>query len=217
VPDYWERKIMNQKAIQLRLIALAGPSGSGKTSLANRLAKRLGRTVIISQDQYYKDWSILPLKKREEINFDHPSSFDFALMKKQLKNLKMGDTIFVPSYSYRLHKRLKRKIKILPQKWIIVEGLLVICRKSLRDLFDLKIYLDIDKETALSRRIKRDLEDRGETVDSVCRRYFKDVLPMQRRFVEPQKNWADMVVDSCETEESRLLDRLVRALGKSSF
>jgi len=189
--------IANRYPLTAKLIAIIGPSASGKTSLANRLAKKLGKgnAAIISQDQYYKDWSHLPFRKREEINFDSPNAFDFRMMTAMLRRLQRGESVEVPQYSYRLHKRLTKRYPLSAKRYIIVEGLLVLHHKSLRDLFDLKIYIDIDKAISLARRIRRDVRTRGETIESVCKRYFEDVLPMQERHVEPQKKWADVIIN----------------------
>lgn len=185
----------NQKRTETSFIALVGPSASGKTSLSNALIEMLGKkkTIIISQDQYYRDWAYLSPRDREKINFDAPDSFDFKLMHKQLRQLKTS-SIQAPLYSYRLHKRLKKTVKVIPNRWVIVEGLLVLHKKFLRELFDFKIYVDIDYATALARRIRRDLKTRGETIESVCRRYFQNVLPMQEKYVEPQKKWVDIIL-----------------------
>lgn len=198
----------------VKFIAIAGPSASGKTFLANKLAALLGnrQTVIISQDCYYKDWSKLPFKKRETINFDHPNAFDFSLMRQHLKQLKSGELIEIPQYSYRLHKRLKRRVKIVPKKWIIIEGLLILHRKNLRNLFDVKVYVDIDIATALVRRIKRDLRHRGETVVSIYTRYFNDVFPMQKKFVEEQMKFVEMVINGSDFFNKRLLTTIVQKI-----
>jgi len=180
-----------------KLIAIVGPTASGKTSLANKLAKKLGKsnTAIISQDQYYKDWTHLPFKEREKINFDHPNSFDFKMMTVMLRRLQRCEPVEIPQYSYKFHKRLTKHYPLSAKRYIIVEGLLVLHKKPLRDLFDIKIYVDVDKATSLARRIKRDVRMRGETVESVCKRYFEDVLPMQERYVELQKKWADVIIN----------------------
>jgi len=180
-----------------KIVAIAGPTASGKTTLASKLAKSLGikNTVIITQDQYYKDWSKLSLKERAQINFDSPASFDFCLLEKQLRDLRYGKVIKAPCYSYRLHKRLKKTVIIKPKKWIIIDGLLLFCHKSIRDLFDFKVYIESERATSFARRIRRDLKHRGDTIESVCKRYFNDVIPMQEKYVEPQRKFADVVVD----------------------
>ncbi len=200
--------------LNINIIAIIGPSASGKTLLTKKMATKLGfnNASILSQDQYYKDWSKLSFKKRKKINFDHPNSFDFYLMKRDLSRLKNGLSIDAPSYSYKLHKRIRQKIKIEPKTWIIVEGLLVLHKKSLRDLFDIKIYVDADKQTILARRIKRDLKQRGETIETVCNRYFKYVLPMQEKYIQPQKKWVDITVDGRNTNNPRLFDKLIKVV-----
>ena len=185
-----------RKRKNAKLIAIVGPSASGKTYLAGKLAKKLGKksTAVISQDQYYKDWSKLPLKKREQINFDHPDAFDFSLLHEQLKNLKRSKSIKVPNYSYTQHKRVKKKTKVKPKEWVIVEGLLLLHRKGIKDLFDMKVYVDVDNATSLARRIRRDTRERGESVSSVSTRFFNDVVPMQEEYVVPQKNYVNFVI-----------------------
>lgn len=199
-----------------KLIAIVGPTASGKSLFAKNIARTLGyvKTNIISQDQYYKDWSKIPIEEREKINFDHPNAFDFDLLKKHLVLLKRGKPVFLPRYSYKLHKRLKQVIKITPKKWIIIEGLLVLYKRALSNMFDLKIYLDINEAFALSRRIKRDVKHRGETIESVCSRYFKDVLPMQKKFVEPQKKFADIIING-NINSHKLLRGLIQKCRKS--
>ncbi|MFC1590664.1 uridine kinase [Candidatus Omnitrophota bacterium] len=184
-----------------RLIALAGPSACGKTSIAGSLARKLGlkNTSMISQDQYYKNWSNLPVHKREKVNFDHPDSFDLRLLIKHLKQLKKGTEVKAPTYSYKLHKRLKKTVRIAPRPWIIVEGLFILRDRALRDLFDHKIYVTVDIPIALLRRIDRDMKHRGESVMSVCQKYFLFVLPMQKKFVSPQKRTADLVLNGCSS------------------
>ena len=196
-----------QTANRIKLIAIFGPSACGKTTLAKKLADSLGRSkaVAVSQDWCYKDWSGLPLKKREKINFDSPDSFDFKEMSAMVRRLQRCEAVEVPVYSYRLHKRLEKRHILHPKPYIIVEGLLVLHKKYLRDLFDTKIYVDIDNATALSRRIRRDVRTRGETIESVCRRYFNDVLPMQKKYVEKQKRHADIVVNGDDTDFSKLI------------
>jgi len=196
-----------------KLIAIVGPSACGKTSLAKRLG--IGNTTLISQDQYYKDWSRLPFKERANINFDHPNSFDFSLLQRHLRALKRGEMIKVPTYCYKKHCRLTRRHTLYPKRYIIVEGLYPMHQKAIRKLFDIKIYVDINAPISLSRRIKRDVRHRGECLDSVCQKYFSIVLPMQKRYVERQKKWADLVLDGCTQVEknARLVLGLMRRRG----
>ncbi|MCX5699832.1 MAG: uridine kinase [Candidatus Omnitrophica bacterium] len=179
------------------LIAIAGPTASGKTTLANLLKKILGanKAVIISQDNYYKDWPRLSLKERKKINFDNLKSFDWVLLLKHLKCLKKGNPILSPEYDFVQSRRLKKAQKVEAKQFIIVEGLIPYFEKKLRSLFDYKIYINTNNGICLARRIKRDTQERADSIESVCKRYFEDVLPMQKKYVEPQKGWADWVVE----------------------
>ena len=191
----------NMKAIY---IAICGPSASGKTFIVEALAKKFGKgnTLILSQDRYYRDWSKLSVKKREMINFDHPNAFDFDLMIEQIKGLKNGQVIKAPVYSYKLHKRLKKVDRFEGKKVIIIEGLFTLYKYSFRKLFDHCFYIDINPGVALARRIKRDVNERGRCLEEVCGRFLNDVLPMQEKYVESQKKYADFVVDGSDSIKS---------------
>jgi len=181
-------------------VAIVGPSGSGKTTIARKLVEKLGdyNSIFVSLDQYYKDWSAISIKKRDRINFDHPGSFDFRLLGKHLEELGSGKAVKAPVYCYKTHCRLSNHHALPPKRYIIVEGLLVLHKKSIRDLFDISIFIKADKATSLSRRIKRDIKHRGESIESVCEKYFDFVLPMQERYVLPQIKYADIVIDARE-------------------
>jgi uridine kinase len=180
-----------------KIIAIAGPTASGKTTFAYVLRSKLGnnKAVIIGQDNYYKNWSYLSKKTRKKINFDDIKAFDFNLLTKHLLCLKRGKAIKSPLYNFAQSRRLKKTIKIIPKPYIIVEGLMPFYFKRLARLFDYKIYIEANKATCLARRIKRDIKERGESIESVCSRYFNDVLLKQKKYVEPQKRWADEVVN----------------------
>lgn len=179
------------------IIGIAGASGSGKTFFADKLRKRMGITkcLVIYQDNYYKDWSALPKKKRKKISFDDIKVFDLKLLARHLKYLKSGDSVYMPLYDFVQSRRLKKTKRIEPKQFIIVEGLMPFFDKRLRSLFDYKIYIDTNNAICLARRIRRDTKERGETTESVRLRYFNDVLPMQKKYVEPQRKWANVVVD----------------------
>lgn len=180
------------------LIAVSGPSASGKSMLAVKLSKVLGsnRCVIICQDDYYKDWSHLPKNERKKINFDDAKAFDFRLLEQHMRALKDGKCIQKPCYCFKENKRLSKRYPLSAKRYIIVEGLMPFFTNRLRKLFDYKIYVNASNGICLVRRIKRDTKERGESIESVCLRYFNDVLPMQKKYVEPQKKWADIVVHS---------------------
>ena len=179
------------------LIAIAGPTASGKTTLAGLLKKKLGskKTVIVGQDNYYKNRIDLNLKQRKMINFDHLNSFDWKLLINHLKLLKENKSVYVPLYDFKLSKRCAKIKKVTPREFIILEGLMPFFDKAMRKLIDFKIYVHSDNAICLARRLKRDTKERGDSIETVCRRYFKDVLPMQKKFVEPQKRWADLIIN----------------------
>jgi len=181
----------------VKFTAIAGPSASGKTTLANLLKKMLGsdETIILNQDNYYKDFSYLNKVERKKINFDSIRSFDLVLLAKHLQSLKYGTPVYIPFYDFVQSKRLKKTRKIVAKKFILVEGLIPFFDKKLRELFDYKFYIDSDNAICLARRLKRDTKERGDSIETVCKRYFEDVLPMQKRYVEPQKKWADLVIN----------------------
>lgn len=204
----------NGKSKNIKCIAITGPSASGKSMLAERLASALGRTqcVVICQDDYYKDWPRLSKKARKKINFDDAKAFDFHLLRKHIRELKNGKPIRRPSYCFVESKRLSRRKTITPKPVVIVEGLMLLVKSELRRLSDCKVYIDVDSAVSLSRRLKRDIAERAETIESVCRRYFNEVLPMQKRYVETQKRRADVIVNGrkriTHKEISRIMERI---------
>lgn len=184
---------MNSKSI---IICIAGPSGSGKTTFAKNLISALpnNQTTLISQDAYYKDLSHLSEDEKAIQNFDHPQSLDFKLLKEHLIDLLNGHAISQPLYDFNTHSRLKSHTSVSPTKIIIVEGTLVLSEKPLLDLFDLKIYIDLDQDTCLARRINRDIAERGRTKESVINQYKQTVKPMFEEFISPSKKNADWVI-----------------------
>ena len=156
------------------LIGIAGGSGSGKTSVAKDLVKdmHLKGTVIIEQDWYYKDLAHLPLEERMKWNFDHPDSVEFELLIKDLKAMVEGETVEVPQYNYVTHSRAKETLVIAPQKVIIVEGIMVLFEPSLRELLDIKLFVDTDPDIRFIRRLKRDIYKRGRAIDNVIDQYM---------------------------------------------
>lgn len=178
------------------VIGIAGGTGSGKTTVVNKIMERLETTqvTIIPQDSYYKDNSHLPLEQRQELNFDHPSAIDWELMVKQINQLKRGEAIEQPIYSYITCTRSKETIHIEPTHIIIVEGILIFSDQALRDSLDIKIFVDADADDRLSRVISRDIIERGRSVNKVLDRYDKTVKPMHLQFIEPSKRYADIIV-----------------------
>ena len=178
------------------IIGIAGGTGSGKTTLAERIIEELNEPniFIIKQDAYYKSYSALSFDERRNINFDHPDAFDTALLMKHLKNLKNDVPIDLPQYDFTTHLRKKETIPISPHKVIMLEGILIFENKELRNLLDIKIFVDTDADVRILRRIKRDIQERDRTFESVYNQYMKTVRPMHLEFVEPSKKYADIIV-----------------------
>ena len=178
------------------IIGIAGGTGSGKTTVVREIVKGFGNddVAIISQDAYYKDLSSLPLEKRKEANFDHPNSIEFDLLANQINLLKEGKSIEEPIYSYITCTRSEETLLIKPKKVIIVEGILILTNQKLRDLFDIKIFVETSADDRLVRLIKRDTIERGRDVNEVLERYHKTVKPMHIQFIEPTNIFADLII-----------------------
>ena len=173
------------------IIGIAGGTGSGKTTLVDRLKEQFGDDIsVLTHDSYYAAHHDLTLEERQALNYDHPASFDTDRMIQDLEDLKAGKTIHCPVYDYTVHDRLEETREIAPNKVIIVEGILVFDNKALRDLMDIKIFVDTDADV----RILRDVKERGRTLDSVIEQYLSTVKPMHEQFVEPAKRYADVIV-----------------------
>ena len=177
------------------IIGICGGTCSGKTTLANELLKWLGedKAVIIDQDSYYKDRSTLTTTERAEINYDHPDSIEFDLLIKHLEQLKNNQSINKPKYNFKTHTRLHETEEIKSKKIIIVEGILIFSNKVLKSLIDIKIALDIDAELRLARRIKRDISERGRTMEDILEQYMNTVKPMFDEYVYPSFNQVDLI------------------------
>ena len=176
------------------LIGIAGGTGSGKTTLAKKIHQAFPEAVLISQDSYYRDLSLLSLKERDKVNFDHPNSLEFTLLKKHLIDLKNGLVIEQPIYNFHLHAREKETIWTEPANIILVEGILLLAAPEVRDLFDIKIFVDTDEDIRVLRRIDRDIKERSRDFTSVVEQYFVTVKPMHDAFVEPSKQYADIII-----------------------
>ena len=178
------------------IIGIAGGTGCGKTTVVDTILKELpeGEVGIISQDSYYKDTSHLSYDERVKINFDHPRSIDFDLLVDHLKQLKASKTIEQPIYSFVKHNRTGDTVNTHPRKVIIVEGILILTNKELRDLFDIKIYVHADSDERLIRRLKRDISERGRDIEEVLSRYQNTLKPMHEQFIEPMKEYADIII-----------------------
>ena len=178
------------------IIGICGGSGSGKTTVARNLVEVLGRdrTVLLAQDSYYKDNNILPIEERAKINFDHPESVDFDLLVEHLNTLKLNRPIDCPRYDFNQHLRSATTFRLEPKPVIVLEGILIYYDPRLRDLFDLKVYVDTDADIRFIRRLKRDVRERGRSIESVIEQYLHSVRSMHQEFVEPGKKLADIVL-----------------------
>lgn len=178
------------------IIGLAGGTGSGKTTVVNQIVKHLSadEVCVISQDSYYKATNELSYEERTKINFDHPRAIDFELLIQHLKELKKGNTIDQPVYSFVSHNRTKDTVTTHPRKVVIVEGILIFNSEELRELFDIKIFVHADTDERLIRRVRRDISERGRDVDEVLNRYQTTLKPMHQQFIEPTKNFADIII-----------------------
>ena len=178
------------------IIGIAGGTGCGKTTVVNQILNELpeGEVGVISQDSYYKDTSHLSYEERVKINFDHPRSIDFVLLAQHLKDLKAGKTIEQPVYSFVNHNRTGDTIITNPRKVMIVEGILILTNPDLRDMFDIKIFVHADSDERLIRRLKRDIAERGRNIDEVLLRYQNTLKPMHEQFIEPMKEYADIII-----------------------
>ena len=178
------------------LIGIAGGTGAGKTLVAQTIAEDLGNdeVLILEQDMYYKDLQAIPLGERENRNFDHPDAFDSHLLRAQLETLLAGGSVDIPIYDMRTHTRLAQGRRAAGRRVIILDGLLILEDPSIRQLMDIKLYVDADPDIRFIRRMKRDLTERGRTLDSIIRQYESSVRPMHLQFVEPSKRYADLIV-----------------------
>jgi len=177
------------------IIGIAGGSGSGKTTLARGIKDMLKEhAVIIAHDYYYRQHNDLSFEERSKLNYDHPNTIETELLIKHLHLLKEGKSINRPIYSFVTHLRLDETILIKPTRVIILEGILLLENKELRDMMDIKVYVDTDSDIRLIRRIERDVNERGRSLDSVIEQYLKTVKPMHEQFIEPSKKYADLII-----------------------
>ncbi len=180
---------------EILVIGIAGGSGSGKTTLMKNLVEKFGDHVtVISHDNYYKRHDELTYEQRCLINYDEPAAFETDLMAKHLDLLKQGHAIECPVYDYTVHNRSDEVIQIVPRPVIIVEGILIFADEALRELMDIRIFVDTDADVRLCRRIKRDVNKRGRTLESVLTQYQQTVKPMHEKYVEPSKKYANLIV-----------------------
>jgi len=178
------------------IVGIAGGTGSGKTTVVNKLVKELpdGEVIVIPQDAYYKDNGHIPPEERQKINFDHPDSLEFTLLIRHLKELREGHNVEMPVYSYLTCLRSADTITVKPAKVILVEGILILTDPDLRNMLDIKVYVDADADDRLGRVILRDIVERGRSVLMVLQRYHDTVKPSHLQFIEPSKRYADIII-----------------------
>ncbi|MFQ6675477.1 MAG: uridine kinase [Fidelibacterota bacterium] len=178
------------------LIGIGGGSGSGKTLVAKNILKEFGggEVVVIQQDSYYRDLSHLPMDERMRTNFDHPDALDFDLLRRHLKELVSGKAVEVPTYDFATHTRRKETRTIEPHRAVVIEGIMVLTDRNLRDMLDIKIYVETDADIRFIRRLTRDIEERRRTTADVINQYLKTVRPMHEQFVETTKKYADIIL-----------------------
>ncbi len=191
----YNHRIMPEHSTPL-VIGIAGGSGSGKTTVAQTILQRVGpdRISFLQHDAYYKDLNGLPPVQRVEVNFDHPNSLENELLVHHIQLLKKGQPAEVPIYDFSTHSRTNRFFTVQPRSVILVEGILIFAEAALRELFDVKIFVDTDPDLRFIRRLQRDISERGRTTESVIKQYLSTVRPMHLEFVEPSKRYADVII-----------------------
>lgn len=193
---------MNSSSI---LIGIAGGTGSGKTSIANDLLKKFGsdQLIVIEQDSYYKNNSALSIDERNQQNFDHPDAIDIELFNKQLVSLLGGKSVEIPIYDFSIHNRRNQRQFVKPCKIIVIEGILTLYFESLRKLMNIKVFVDTPDNIRFTRRLSRDVKERGRTIKSVTNQYEKTVKPMYNQFVKPSRDLADIIItDGVQNKEA---------------
>ncbi|MCR5184616.1 MAG: uridine kinase [Bacilli bacterium] len=181
-----------------KVVLIGGGSASGKTYVLNKVLEKMPKDKVahISIDDYYKDFSPLPMEERAKVNFDHPKAFDWKLMNAQLADLKNGKTIEKPIYDFTTHSRSKVTEIVEPKDIIIIEGIMALVNKDLRALGDLMVFISASRERRLVRRIERDMRERGRTYDSIIEQYFSTVLPMYEEIIAPSQYYADLIINN---------------------
>ena len=183
---------MNDKVC---IVGIAGGTASGKTTIVRMIKEKFGDDiVVINHDSYYKAHNDLSYEDRTRLNYDHPESFDTDLLIEDVKKLKNNIAIDVPVYDYTIHNRADETVHVMPKKVIIVEGILILENKELRDLMDIKVFVETDADERLMRRIRRDMVERARSIDSILKQYTETVKPMHEQFVEPSKKYADIII-----------------------
>lgn len=178
------------------VFGVAGGTASGKTTVADTILETVGasRVAYLPHDAYYRNMSHLPLEERAQLNYDHPNSLETELLVRHIEQLLAGEAVDVPVYDFTEHRRTKNTIRVVPSPIILVEGILIFTDSRLRELMDIKIYVDTDPDVRFIRRMVRDLEERGRSLDSIIKQYLETVRPMHLEFVEPSKRYADIII-----------------------
>jgi len=200
------------------IIGVAGGTASGKSTVAEAILERVGREHIayIQHDSYYRDLSHLPLEERARMNFDHPDTLETELLVEHLRQLQAWQPIEVPIYDFATYTRTGRTRRVEPRRVVLVEGILIFVDRQLRDMMDIKLYVDTDADMRLIRRLQRDMCERGRTLESVIRQYLETVRPMHLEFVEPSKRYADIIIPSGgfnQTAVEMIVARIQKLLG----
>ncbi|MCQ2507873.1 MAG: uridine kinase [Dorea sp.] len=183
------------------LIGIAGGSGSGKSTFTNRIKRHFGEDVtVLYHDNYYRSQDHIPFEERVKVNYDHPDSLETELLLEHLKQLKEGKSIECPVYDYSLHTRSKKTVHVEPKPVILVEGILLLADERIRDLFDIKVYVEADADERILRRVTRDVEERGRDLRGVIDQYLTTVKPMHNLYVEPTRAMADIVINSGQND-----------------
>ena len=197
-----------------KVVLIGGGSASGKTYVLKKVLEKIPeeRIARISLDDYYKDFSNLPMEERAKVNFDHPKSFDWKLMVEQIRQLKNGQAIEKPIYDFTIHGRKPETEVVEPKELILVEGIMALVNKDLRALGDLKVYINASRERRLVRRIERDQRERGRTYESIIEQYFATVLPMYEEIIAPSQYYADLIINN-DGYTTRSIDVLVSVLN----
>ncbi len=185
-----------RRGVKPIIIGVAGGTGSGKTTVSEEILRRVGweRIAFIQHDSYYRDQSRVPLEERARLNFDHPDSLESDLLVAHLGQLRAGQAVDLPVYDFTRHTRTSETHRVEPKRVILVEGILIFAEPALREAFDVKIYVDTDADVRFIRRLRRDITERGRTVESVIEQYTETVRPMHLEFVEPSKRYADVII-----------------------
>ena len=197
----------------IMVIGIAGGTGSGKTTITNKISERLGSDItVITHDNYYRAHHEMTYEERTLLNYDHPDAYETELMVEQLAALRRGESIEMPVYDFSIYDRTDKTTTVHPSRVIIVEGIVILAHPELRDLLDVKVYVDCDADVRILRRLMRDVEERGRSIDSVVNQYLATVKPMHEAFVEPSKKYADVIIPTTTSQNPVALDMLVNRI-----